>query len=120
MSLEARHILIAEDEAMISMMVEDFLEQLGYELSGACATGADCLDVLASGARIDGALLDCNLSDGPVWPVARQLKERGIPFVFASGDNGHGVPADLVGAPVLGKPYLIDSLEEKLAGLFNG
>ncbi|HEX7858590.1 MAG TPA: response regulator [Sphingobium sp.] len=117
---EARHILIAEDEAMISMLVEDFLDQLGYEIAGTCATGTDCHSLLASGVRIDGALLDCNLGDGPVWSVARQLKEQGIPFIFASGDNGHGLPADLRGEPVLGKPYLIDDLEQTLAGLFEG
>ncbi|MFT3965322.1 MAG: response regulator [Sphingobium sp.] len=120
MSSETRRILIAEDEAMISMMVEDFLDQLGYEVAGTCATGTDCHSLLDSGERIDGALLDCNLGDGPVWSVARLLKEKGIPFVFASGDGASSLPADLSGAPVLGKPYLIDALGRKLAGLFPG
>lgn len=120
MSSEKRRILVAEDEVMIGMMVEDFLDQLGYDLVGTCASGTDCAAVLDAGDRIDGALLDCNLVDGPVWPVARRLKEQGVPFIFASGDNGHGLPDDLRGAPVLGKPYLIDALERKLAELFEG
>jgi DNA-binding response OmpR family regulator len=120
MTSEIRRILVAEDEAMIGMMVEDFLDQLGYEVAGTCATGTDCQSILASGERIDGALLDCNLIDGPIWPIARQLKDRGIPFIFASGDNGHGLPEDLRGAPILGKPYLIDALERKLGDIFEG
>lgn len=105
---------------MISMMVEDFLEQLGYDVAGVCMTGVQCESLLDSGAAVDGALLDCNLGDGPVWEVARRLQAQGVPFVFASGDGGHGVPADLRGAPVLGKPYLIDALDKSLAGLFAG
>ena len=120
MSSDTRRILIAEDEAMISMLVEDYLDQLGYEVAGACASGVECSTLLASGERIDAALLDCNLRDGPVWPVARQLQERGIPFIFASGDGGHGLPTDLSEAPILSKPYLIDTLEQKLTGLFSG
>lgn len=114
-----RRILIAEDEAMISMLVEDFLEQLGYDVAGICMTVAQCETVLDSSEPIDAALLDCNLGDGPVWVVARRLQELGVPFVFASGDNGHGVPADLRDVPVLGKPYLIDALEQSLASLFS-
>lgn len=120
MTSETRRILVAEDEAMISMLVEDYLDLLGYEIAGPCATGQDCNALLAAGDRIDGALLDCNLGDGPVWPVARQLQERGIPFIFATGDGGHGVPADLHGAPILGKPYLFDALQRKLTDLFGG
>lgn len=114
-----RHILVAEDEAMIGMMVEDFLEQLGYTIIGLCASGAQCETLLDTAPTIDGALLDCNLADGPVWSVARRLQAAGVPFLFASGDGGHGVPADLRGAPVLGKPYLIDALEQSLADLFT-
>jgi len=120
MTTEKRRILVAEDEVMIGMMVEDFLDQLGYEVAGTCAAGTDCDALLDGGDRIDGALLDCNLVDGPVWPLARRLKENGVPFIFASGDNGHGLPDDLRGAPVLGKPYLIDALEKKLDALFAG
>lgn len=116
MTSEPRRILIAEDEAMIAMMVEDFLDQLGYGLAGSCMSGAQCDAFLESGEPVDAALLDCNLADGPVWPTARRLKEKGIPFIFASGD-GHGIPEDLVGAPVLSKPFLIEALEKKLATL---
>ncbi|MCE7798349.1 response regulator [Sphingobium sufflavum] len=120
MTAPARRILIAEDEAMISMMVEDFLDQLGYHVAGVCMTGAQCQTLLDSGQEVDAALLDCNLGDGPVWTIARRLQDQGVPFLFASGDGGHGVPPDLKGAPVLGKPYLIDALERSLAGLFEG
>jgi DNA-binding response OmpR family regulator len=118
MNTPPRRILVAEDEAMIAMMIEDYLEQLGYDLAGCFMSGAQCGELLDSGERVDAALLDCNLVDGPVWPLARKLKAAGIPFVFASGD-GHGIPADLVGVPVLGKPYLIDALDKKLAALFT-
>jgi DNA-binding response OmpR family regulator len=118
MTTDASHILIAEDEAMIGMMVEDFLDQLGYQVAGNCMTNAQCTTLLDSGQRIDAALLDCNLGDGPIWPVARRLRDMGIPFVFASGD-GHGVPADLAGNPSLGKPFMLDDLDRTLARLLG-
>jgi DNA-binding response OmpR family regulator len=119
MTVPVRRILIAEDEVMISMMVEDFLEQLGYGVAAVCMTGAQCESLFDSGEPFDAALLDCNLSDGPVWPVARRLRTLGVPFIFASGDGGHGRPADLADVPVLGKPYLIEALERSLAELFD-
>ncbi len=120
MTAPARRILVAEDEVMISMMVEDFLETLGYDVAGICMTGAQCDTLIDSGEAFDGALLDCNLGDGPVWEVARRLQAQGVPFLFASGDNGHGVPADLKGAPVLGKPYMMEELEKSLTDMFEG
>ncbi|MET0137392.1 MAG: response regulator [Sphingobium sp.] len=119
MTAPTRRILVAEDEAMISMLLEDFLEQLDYEVASLCMSGAQCQSFLDSGEVIDGAILDCNLADGPVWEVARRLQADGVPFMFASGDGGHGVPPDLSSAPVLGKPYFLDSLERSLSGLFS-
>ncbi|MET0241677.1 MAG: response regulator [Sphingobium sp.] len=119
MTSTARRILIAEDEAMISMMVEDYVDMLGHAVAATCTTNAQCVDVLDSGEPVDAALLDCNLGDGPVWETARRLKASGIPFAFASGDNGHGLPEDLRGAAVLGKPFMLDSLEQVLEQLLR-
>lgn len=119
MTAQPHRILVAEDEAMIAMLVEDFLEQLGYDLAGSCSSRDQADALLDAGERVDAALLDCNLADGPVWPLARRLQADGIPFIFASGD-GHGIPADLANAPVLGKPYLMETLDARLAALLAG
>lgn len=114
-----RRILVAEDEMMIGMMIEDFLDDLGYGLAGVFASVADCHGALDDGIAFDVALLDCNLSDGPVWPFARRLTEQGVPLLFASGDGGHSIPEDLRAHPSIGKPYLIDALDRALGELLK-
>lgn len=112
-----KRVLVAEDEAMIGIMVEDFLDMLGYEAATVCCSVAECDGFLDGGTPFDLAVLDCHLNDGPVWPFARRLQEAGIPFLFASGNDGHGIPADLAGWPTLGKPFSGDALGRALTRL---
>jgi DNA-binding response OmpR family regulator len=113
----ALRILIAEDEAMISLILEDYIGLLGHSITGPCATLEECHRTLGEDGAIDIAILDCNLLDGPIWPFARHLGEKGIPFLFTSGDDGEGMPADLANRPVLGKPYTMNALEKALIQL---
>ena len=40
---EPRCILIVEDEPLIAMMLEDFIESLGHEVRGPCESVAEAL-----------------------------------------------------------------------------
>lgn len=110
-------VFVAEDEAMIGLMFEDFLEVLGHTLAGLCSSVRDCDTVLDAAVPIDAAILDCNLLDGAIWPVARRMRDGGIPLIFASGGDGYGVPEDLAAIPTLAKPFSLDSLARALAAL---
>lgn len=112
-----KRVLVAEDEAMIGIMVEDFLDMLGYEATAICASVAECDGALDGDDSFDMAVLDCHLNDGPVWPFARRLQDAGIPFLFASGNDGHGIPDDLAAHPTLGKPFSGDALGRALGRL---
>lgn len=107
-------VLVAEDEAMIAIMVEDFLDLLGYDVARLCASNRDCAQFLDSGESPDLAVLDCHLVDGTVWETARRLRAAHVPVLFASGNDGHGVPDDLRHCPVLGKPFAMDALGRHL------
>ncbi len=76
-------VLLAEDEMLLAMMLEDRLEHFGYRVIKA-ARVAGCL-VLAESAAIDVAILDINLAGEESFPVATVLRRRGIPFLFSSG-----------------------------------
>lgn len=115
MMTAGKRVLVAEDEAMIGIMVEDFLDMLGYQAATVCASVAECDKFFDGDSPFDLAVLDCHLTDGPVWPFARRLQDAGIPFLFASGNDGHGIPADLAGRPTLGKPFSGDALGRALA-----
>ena len=85
----ARTILIVEDEPLIAMMLEDFLESLGHTVKASCDNVAERWP-RSSKNGFDVAILDVNLKGENVWPVATELRQRGVPFVLASG--GHVDP----------------------------
>jgi DNA-binding response OmpR family regulator len=108
-------ILLAEDEMMLAMMLEDRLNASGYNVIKA-ARLAKCLE-LAESATIDMAILDINLAGEESFPVAVVLRRRGIPFVFSSGYGGQDLPEAWRNERVLQKPYDSRQLTEALTAL---
>ena len=85
-----QQILIVEDEPLIAMMLEDFLEVLDKAVAGSVDTVADALSRIAQGG-VDGAILDVNLRGGEKsTAVAEALAAQGVPFVFATGGGDDG------------------------------
>jgi len=110
-----RSILIVEDEPLIAMMLEDFLQSLGHNIVASCESVEEALGHVEAGG-FDVAIIDVQLRDGKqVWPVADRLAETGTPFVLATGGHVEPPPPRNAGAPVLSKPYTIDAIEPALA-----
>jgi len=108
-------ILIVEDEPLIAMMLEDFLDELGHQVAATCDNVADALDQVGAGA-FDVAIIDVRLKDGEnIWPVADALADAGKPFVLATGGHVEPPPARHAGVPVLAKPYTMDAIDPVLA-----
>ncbi len=110
-----QRILIVEDEPLIAMMLEDFLEALGKVHVATCDSVRSALATIAD-EHPDAAILDVNLSGGEKsWPVADDLAKRGIPFILSSGGEemivGHG------DRPRLTKPYTMEGVQAALAAL---
>jgi CheY-like chemotaxis protein len=103
-SLSALKVLVVEDEALVSMLVEDMLTDLGCLVVGPAAEIEEALRLVGD-ADIDAALLDVNLGGRPIFPVADALKARGVPFAFASGYGEAGLSEAHRGALVLQKPF---------------
>jgi len=106
---EGRNILVVEDEPLIAMMLEDFLETLGHRIHASCDNVTAALGVAETGG-FDVAILDVNLKGEAVWPVAKRLKEKGVPFVIASGGHVEPPPVEFASVPMLEKPYTIDRI----------
>ena len=114
-----KRILIVEDEPLISMMLEDFVDALGHALAGTADSLADAL-VLAGKGEFDIAILDVNLRGGEKsWPIADALADRGVPFVFATGGSQDGVIEAHRARPTLAKPFTMDGVAKALDGLAN-
>ena len=110
-------ILIVEDEPLIAMMLEDFLDALDRELAGSADSVETALELIEQGG-IDAAILDVNLRGGEQsWPIADRLAELGIPFVIATGGAGDTIAEAHRGRPVLSKPFTMSSVEGMLDAL---
>jgi DNA-binding response OmpR family regulator len=96
-------VLLVEDEMCLAMMLQDLLEDAGYEVLKAARVPAALS--LAEDEVLDAAILDVNVAGKEVFPVAHQLRERGVPFMFASGYGERGLPGEFREYPVLQKPY---------------
>jgi len=106
-------VLLVEDEALVAMMMEDVLEDLGWEVAGSFGDVKPTLEWLASADRLDAAVLDINLGSEMVFPVAEALKARGTPFTFLTGYTAPPRAGDF-DTPVLNKPVDLDQLEQIL------
>ncbi|MPR08642.1 response regulator [Microvirga sp. M8] len=112
---ERKHrILVVEDEAMISMLLEDMVLDCGGELVGPVARFDDAL-ALAHKAEFGVAVLDLNLNGTLSYPIAEVIRERGIPVIFAAGYGADGVPDRFRDCPTLQKPFSQQDFAEAVA-----
>jgi CheY-like chemotaxis protein len=120
--LIGRRILVVEDLALVSMLVEDDLRSAGAEVIGPVTSVAEALRLLTAlpaGGRVDAVVLDLQLRDGFARPVAERLVSRGIPFVITTGYASPGEEGVFSKAPCLVKPYPPGDLLMALADLFG-
>jgi len=111
--LNGLRILVVEDEAAISLLLEDMLLDFGCEVIGPAARLAAALDAVAR-EQVDLAILDVNVAGEPIYPVAEALAERSIPFVFSTGYGSAGIRDTFRDRPVLQKPFAQHALKQKL------
>lgn len=110
---DGRSILIIEDEPLIAMMLEDFIESLGHVTAASADNLEDALACVKRGG-FDLAILDVNLGTSECWPVADALEARRIPFVLATGGHVNPPPAHHAKARTLIKPFTLDTVREAL------
>jgi CheY-like chemotaxis protein len=88
--LKQKQILVAEDNNWIAAeLVQAIADHDGIPL-GPAARNVEALALIDEAP--DGAILDGNLIDGPITPVALALLDRSLPLVVFTG---LGLPADL-------------------------
>jgi CheY-like chemotaxis protein len=112
---ERKHrILVVEDEAMISMLLEDMVLDCGGEIVGPVAKFDDALE-LAHEAEFGVAVLDLNLNGTLSYPIADVIRERGIPVIFATGYGADGLLDRFSDCPTLQKPFSQQDFAEAVA-----
>lgn len=82
--LAGAHILIVEDEVLIAFDLRDGFEEDGAARVDLAHTLPEAL-ALAAEAGISAAVLDVRLGQDAAGPVAQVLTDRGVPFLFYTG-----------------------------------
>jgi CheY-like chemotaxis protein len=107
------NVLIVEDEAIISFLIEDMLLELGCGSVTNVASIPEALSAIDEGCP-DVAVLDVNLDGQEVYPIAEGLKACGVPFVFTTGYGSDGLKPEWAHVPVVQKPFRADMLAKAL------
>lgn len=89
--LKGLPVLIVEDEALVALELAMAIEALDGRPVGPVATVGEAMALMQT-QTIAAAILDANLLDGEVTPLAVALGEKGVPFVIHTGT---GLPDNL-------------------------
>ncbi len=111
-----KRILLVEDNLLIAMDVEELIAEQGCTPIGPVSNVADGLEAVRQ-TELDGAVLDVNLGDERVWPIAELLEEHGVPFVIATGYSAAEIPDRFNTRPRLEKPISPGGLAAALADM---
>ena len=114
--LTGLRVLVVEDEMMVAMLMEDMLADLGCIVVGPISRLDEAMESVSE-LELDCAVLDVNLGDQSVFPLADLLRERGLPYAFATGYGDAGLRPVDKGAPVLQKPFREADLARVLVDL---
>jgi DNA-binding response OmpR family regulator len=104
-NLQGLHVLVVEDEYLIAVMIVETLEKAGCTVIGP-ESELDAALQSARRVKIDGGLLDINVGGELVFPLAEQLDENNVPFVFLTGYGRTTMPDRFRGRPFVSKPFL--------------
>jgi PAS domain S-box-containing protein len=100
---KAGRVLLVEDEALVGMMMTDFLRDIGFHVVGPFGRVSEAIDAIDQ-EQIQAAILDINLRGELIYDLADELTGRGVPIVFVTGYGADAVDRRFADFPVLQKP----------------
>lgn len=110
--VEGLRVLVVEDEALLSMLVEDALSDLGCIVVGPFMQLDAAAPVVRDRAQpIDLAMLDVEVGGELSFPLADELRARQVPVVFTTGHDDTAIEERWRVAPMLRKPFSDEELQ---------
>src|SRR4030095_3493605 len=91
--LRGLRVLVVEDEALICLLVQDFLQGFGCKIVGVAGSTTEALGLIQAEA-IDVPVIDLKLEGEMAYPLADALKAADVPFVFATGVHADEIDGD--------------------------
>ena len=111
--LSGKRVLVVEDEMLVALLIEAFLDDWGCATVGPYSSVAQALEA-AENTEFDLAILDVNLGDEKSYPIAEVLDSRGTPFLFLSGYGKQAIPSAHPTWVVCAKPFTGEGLAAML------
>lgn len=95
-------MLVVEDEFIIALDVQRMMEDAGASEVIIAHSIEEVRDLLAGDIRFDMGVVDLKLGEQDARPLVRELRDRNIPLIVATGfDPG----LELEDAVLISKPY---------------
>jgi DNA-binding response OmpR family regulator len=101
--LAGMRVLVVEDDYYLASDEQQMLEAAGAAVVGPFGESEEACRAIGS-SDIHCALVDINLGDGPNFAVARELREKSIPFLFTTGYDHATIPEDFAAVRCIEKP----------------
>ena len=109
-------VLIAENEGLIGLDLQEELEGAGYEVAGPFSTCTDAVQWLKRNTP-DIAVVDIHLRDGACVELARELTKLQVPIAVYSGERQSAMRPEFKEAKWIEKPADASTLLAAVAGL---
>lgn len=110
-----KRLLLVEDDEMLGQVIEEALELQDYRVTR-CTSINEALTAIQQ-SKPDLALLDINIHEGNVFPVADSSARLDVPFLFATAAHAHTIPSLHANHPLISKPFLLGDLSIALKKL---
>lgn len=111
-------VLLVEDDQLVRDMLSEVLSEVGFTVVQADSVSS-ALAALTTQV-IETAVLDINLGEELVFPVAFTLQAWHIPFLFTSGADPETLPCELRSHSFMPKPYGVFQVVQWLQYAIHG
>jgi DNA-binding response OmpR family regulator len=117
--LRGARVLVVEDDAIVLMELEAILQDAGAETVACCRNVKDGLTAVDENPPA-AAILDVNIGQRTIAPVALRLTHYGTPFLFYVGEvQNESTLSEWPGHVVLIKPERPDAIIAAVAHLLR-
>jgi PAS domain S-box-containing protein len=96
-------VLVVEDEALVAMMMQQLLGELGFSDVVLCSRVDAAAKQIAAG-DFGLAILDVNVANESIYPVADVLTAQNVPLIFITGYSPENIEPRFPTATILQKP----------------
>ena len=118
-TLEGVRVVIVMHDVIQGEGMADYLERAGATIVGLAGSVEEAAE-FAQGSDVGAVLFDSYLDDPRAYELARDLRGRGAPALFVTGQRCREVPPDVTEADCIEKPYTGHELVQAVAKAVGG